>query len=163
MCGPVATTKTRPSESQSPFGSARSQLLRIRRPPALRIMNRLTQPPDSRRLPRQQTAVFVGASVSEHKDRHTSRLRLGQVADGQFGQGLTTETAAAGFSPDLKPFRAHVTVARKVAQARRGIDMRKVLWSFDAFALVESRTLPEGPVYSVVESFVLGSTEKVRT
>ena len=76
---------------------------------------------------------------------------------------LTTETAAAGFSPDLKPFRAHVTVARKVARAPRPILMRTVLWSFDAFALVESRTLAEGPVYSVVESFVLGSAEKVRT
>jgi 2'-5' RNA ligase len=76
---------------------------------------------------------------------------------------LTTATVAAGFSPDLKPFRAHVTVARKVPQAPRVIDMRKVLWRFDAFAMVESRTLPEGPVYSVVESFVLGSAEKVRT
>jgi 2'-5' RNA ligase len=41
--------------------------------------------------------------------------------------------------------------------------MRRVLWSFDAFALVESRTLAEGPVYSVVESYVLGGAEKVRT
>jgi 2'-5' RNA ligase len=76
---------------------------------------------------------------------------------------LTADTAAGGFSPDLKPFRAHVTVARKVARAPRTFDMHKVLWSFDAFALVESRTLPEGPVYSVVELFVLGSAEKVRT
>jgi len=76
---------------------------------------------------------------------------------------LTTETAAAGFSPDLKPFRAHVTVARKVARAPRAIGMREVLWSFDAFALVESRTLAEGPVYSVVESYVLGEAQRVRT
>jgi 2'-5' RNA ligase len=80
----------------------------------------------------------------------------------QLARILTTQTAAAGFSPDLKPFRAHVTVARKVPRAPRAIEMHKVLWSFDAFALVESRTLPEGPVYSVVESFVLGSAEKVR-
>jgi len=76
---------------------------------------------------------------------------------------LCTETAAAGFSPDLKPFRVHVTVARKVARPPRPGVMRKVEWSFDAFALVESRTLPEGPVYSVVESYVLGGAEKVRT
>lgn len=76
---------------------------------------------------------------------------------------LTTETAAAGFSPDLKPFRAHVTVARKVARVPHELGMRRVLWSFDAFALVESRTLAEGPVYSVVESYVLGGAEKVRT
>ena len=76
---------------------------------------------------------------------------------------LTTETAAAGFSPDLKPFRAHVTVARKVARAPRAIGMREVPWSFDAFALVESRTLAEGPVYSVVESYVLDDAQRVRT
>ena len=76
-------------------------------------------------------------------------------------QVLVAEAAAAGFSPDLKPFRAHVTVARKVARAARSSEMRRVLWSFDAFALIESRTLPGGPVYSVVESFVLGSAEKV--
>ena len=83
------------------------------------------------------------------------------VAD--FARILTTETAAAGFSPDLKPFRAHVTVARKVARAPRAIGMREVLWSFDAFALVESRTLAEGPVYSVVESYVLDDAQRVRT
>ena len=76
---------------------------------------------------------------------------------------LSTETAAAGFSPDLKPFRVHVTVARKVARPPRQDVMREVQWSFDAFALIESRTLPEGPVYSVVESYLLGGGEKVRT
>ena len=76
---------------------------------------------------------------------------------------LSTETAAAGFSPDLKPFRVHVTVARKVARLPRPDVMREVQWSFDAFALIESRTLPEGPVYSVVESYLLGGAEKVRT
>ena len=76
---------------------------------------------------------------------------------------LSTETAAAGFSPDLKPFRVHVTVARKVARPPRPGVIREVQWSFDAFALIESRTLPEGPVYSVVEPYLLGGGEKVRT
>ena len=76
---------------------------------------------------------------------------------------LSSEAAAAGFDPDLKPFRAHVTVARKVAHAPRASAPRPVAWSFTQFALVESRTLAEGPVYSVVESFVLASSEKLRT
>jgi len=76
---------------------------------------------------------------------------------------LSTAAAAAGFSPDLKPFRLHVTLARKVARLPRSSAMRRVEWSFEAFALIESRTLPEGPVYSVVESYVLGGSEKVRT
>ncbi len=80
---------------------------------------------------------------------------------GVLARTLVSETAAAGFSPDLKPFRAHVTVARKVCSAPRSSEMGGVLWSFDSFALIASRTLPERPVYSVVESYLLGSAEKV--
>jgi len=74
---------------------------------------------------------------------------------------LKSETAAAGFSPDLKPFRAHVTVARKVAQAPSELALQPVLWRFDAFALIESRTDPAGPIYSVIESYLLVKAEKV--
>jgi len=81
----------------------------------------------------------------------------------QLACALTTTAVAAGFSPDLKPFHAHVTVARKVARAPQLRDMPEVRWRFDSFALLESRTLPEGPVYSVVGSYLLGSAEKVRT
>jgi RNA 2',3'-cyclic 3'-phosphodiesterase len=77
-------------------------------------------------------------------------------------KALAVETAAAGFSPDLKPFRPHVTVARKVARAARSSAMRPVEWRFDSFALIESRTLETGPVYSVVESYALGGSEKLR-
>jgi RNA 2',3'-cyclic 3'-phosphodiesterase len=82
---------------------------------------------------------------------------------GQLARALTSASGAAGFSPDLKPFRAHVTVARKVARAPRPNEMREVRWSFDSFALLESRTLPAGPVYSVLGSYLLGSAEKVST
>ena len=76
---------------------------------------------------------------------------------------LVRETVAAGFTPDLKPFRAHVTVARKVAHAPRESAMHAVPWSFAQFALLESRTLASGPVYSVVDSYLLGEAEKLRT
>jgi 2'-5' RNA ligase len=81
----------------------------------------------------------------------------------QLASTLTTTSVAAGFSPDLKPFRAHVTVARKVASAPHLGEMREVRWRFDSFVLLESRTLTAGPVYSVVGSYLLGSAEKVRT
>ena len=73
---------------------------------------------------------------------------------------LKNETVAAGFSPDLKPFRAHVTVARKVAHAPSALALQAVLWRFDAFALIENRTDPAGPVYSVIESYLLVKAEK---
>jgi 2'-5' RNA ligase len=75
---------------------------------------------------------------------------------------LKSETAAAGFSPDLKPFRAHLTVARKVAHAPSALALQPVLWRFDAFALIESHTHPAGPVYSVIESYLLVKAEKAR-
>jgi RNA 2',3'-cyclic 3'-phosphodiesterase len=75
---------------------------------------------------------------------------------------LVSESAAAGFSPDLKPFRAHVTVARKVTRAPDGARMHEVPWMFAGFELLESRTLASGPVYSVLESHLLVSAEKMR-
>ena len=73
---------------------------------------------------------------------------------------LKSETQAAGFTPDLKPFHAHVTVARKVAHAHPAQPLPPILWSTDAFALIESRTEPAGPVYSVIESYLLAKAEK---
>ena len=86
--------------------------------------------------------------------------RVGALAGAPaLAESLKGETTARGFSPDLKPFHAHVTVARKVAQAPAAQPLRPVPWTFDAFALIESRTEPTGPVYSVIESYLLGKTE----
>lgn len=78
-------------------------------------------------------------------------------------RALGERCAAAGFSPDLKPFRAHVTLARKVLKAQPDERIGPVRWEFDTFALVESRTLAAGPLYSVVESYALVNAQKVRT
>jgi 2'-5' RNA ligase len=55
-----------------------------------------------------------------------------------------------GFSPDLKPFRAHATVARKVKRAPRALHIEPVRWSFDSVHLVESKTGPTGSIYRIV-------------
>jgi RNA 2',3'-cyclic 3'-phosphodiesterase len=73
---------------------------------------------------------------------------------------LIEQTSAAGFRPDLKPFRSHVTVARKVVHAPARGERFAVEWDFGAFALIDSRTEPAGPVYSVVESYLLAKKEK---
>lgn len=72
---------------------------------------------------------------------------------------LKDAAAAAGFAPDLKPFRTHVTLARKVAHAPPERTLHPTLWRFDGFALVDSRTESEGPVYSVLESYPLVKAE----
>ena len=74
---------------------------------------------------------------------------------------LQEASRAAGFNPDLKPFRAHVTVARKVMRATAPAVLRPLVWEFSAFALISSRTEAAGPVYSVVESYLLAKTQKV--
>jgi len=81
--------------------------------------------------------------------------------------------ARRGFAPDLKPFRPHVTVARKVSRPGSITSMPLVAWSFTEIALIESRTRAprhlesraglseQSPLYSVVESFPLcGGTTK---
>ena len=74
--------------------------------------------------------------------------------------GLQDATAAIGFSPDRKPFQAHVTLARKVLRPGPWPPLRPVTWQFDAYALIDSRTAPSGPIYSVIDSYPL-VTDKV--
>jgi 2'-5' RNA ligase len=69
---------------------------------------------------------------------------------------LKAHLTDAGFAPDLKPFRAHITLARKVPLGNHEHSMRSVLWGFAEFALVDSRTEPTGSVYTVLQSFQLG-------
>ena len=79
----------------------------------------------------------------------------------RLASALQDASAAAGFNPDLKPFRAHVTVARKVMRATVPVELRPLVWEFSAFALISSRTEPAGPVYSVVQSYPLVKTQKM--
>ena len=75
---------------------------------------------------------------------------------------LQEAAAALGLSPDRKPFQAHVTLARKVVRPGALLQLRPVVWRFEAFALIDSRTEPSGPVYSVIDSYPLVSTDKAR-
>ena len=75
---------------------------------------------------------------------------------------LQEAAAALGLSPDRKPFQAHVTLARKVVRAGALLKLRPVVWRFDAFALIDSRTDPSGPVYSVIDSYPLVTMDKAR-
>jgi RNA 2',3'-cyclic 3'-phosphodiesterase len=71
-------------------------------------------------------------------------------------RGLQALLTEGGFAPDLKPFRPHVTVVRKVSRPGCA-KMHRVVWRFTELALIESRTLAEGALYSVVESYALCS------
>lgn len=77
-------------------------------------------------------------------------------------QALKDASVAGRFSPDLKPFRAHVTVARKIPRCPLLQLLSPVTWHLEAFALIASRTEAAGPVYSVVETYPLVKMQKVR-
>jgi 2'-5' RNA ligase len=68
---------------------------------------------------------------------------------------LRKETGEGGFSPDARPLREHVTLARKVVHPTAARDMPGVAWKAARFALVASRPGVTGSVYSVVESYGL--------
>lgn len=83
-------------------------------------------------------------------------------------RNLQDRLAACGFAPDLKgslsvgvsvprQFRPHVTVARKVHRPPGVMEMQPVIWGFGDLVLVESKTLPEGSVYTVLETIRLSS------
>jgi 2'-5' RNA ligase len=76
-------------------------------------------------------------------------------------QRLAEAAIAAGFAPDIKPFRAHLTLARKVdaAEAAR-IEWPRALSPAmtvrcDRFVLMQSRREEGGSIYSALESWVL--------
>ncbi len=72
-----------------------------------------------------------------------------------FAEHLKASLSSAGFTPDLKPFRLHVTLARQVRGCPSDPRMTSVRWAFSDFALVESHTHPSGSLYSVLESWPL--------
>ncbi len=74
---------------------------------------------------------------------------------------LARAVTAAGFSPDIKPFRPHLTLVRKDDRVRaREIECPRQLSAelrvrSEAFVLLQSRRGASGSVYSVVESLPL--------
>jgi len=76
-------------------------------------------------------------------------------AAAELAKQLQKLTLEAGFSPDIKPFRQHVTLARKVQHSTQAGPLQGLTWTLNGFALVASRTDSAGPLYSVVESYSL--------
>jgi RNA 2',3'-cyclic 3'-phosphodiesterase len=101
-----------------------------------------------RRLEHWRAAELLCALPDEPEPRTAALAR-----------GLQQLLTRSGFAPDLKPFRPHVTVVRKVVRSGPLGKMHPVLWRFTELTLIESRTLPQGALYSVVESHALCGSE----
>jgi 2'-5' RNA ligase len=74
---------------------------------------------------------------------------------------LGEAAVAAGFAPDIKPFRAHLTLARKIASAQVATVplplplVPPMVMSADKFVLMSSRREGEISIYSAVDSWAL--------
>ena len=76
-------------------------------------------------------------------------------------EALRNALVTAGFTPDIKPMRAHLTLARKI----RAVDAEKISWPrnfspgfvvrCEKFVLMESSRGEQGSIYSVLESWPL--------
>jgi RNA 2',3'-cyclic 3'-phosphodiesterase len=132
----------------------------------------------SARIPElQRTAREQAARLAQKGPVTLTFARLAHWKEAQILCALTDEapiaralavalqeaTASIGLSPDRKPFQPHVTLARKVARTFAVLRLRPVVWGFDAFALIDSRTEPSGPVYSVLDSYPLVAGDKARS
>jgi len=84
----------------------------------------------------------------------SERLPSAQAA--RIAEMLAERLSAAGFAPDRKPWRPHVTVARKVLRGAMQ-NPERWEWSFREFALIDSHTGPAGSVYRCRARFALGS------
>jgi len=72
-----------------------------------------------------------------------------ELRDGAIGCGLQM---------DMRPYRAHMTLMRKVARARVDMTIRPFHWHASSFTLVKSVTYQEGVKYEVIREWPLSGS-----
>lgn len=70
-------------------------------------------------------------------------------------RGLHADLTRCAVRLDERPFRPHVTIARKVSQAPVLQAMSEITWTARAFQLALSVSAPGGAIYTVVDSWPL--------
>lgn len=70
---------------------------------------------------------------------------------------LNRRLAACGFAPETRPFRAHITLARKFpGPLPAGQPVEPISWSISQFALIESTNHEDGSRYQVLNRWPIG-------
>ncbi|HEB93396.1 MAG TPA: RNA 2',3'-cyclic phosphodiesterase [Gammaproteobacteria bacterium] len=120
---------------------------------------------------RQRACVEAMAGVIQcppfelhlHRSGYWPRSRVLWIAPAEMPGALITLAAdlhagavGCGLKLDTRPYRAHVTLMRKLAQPARNANCPPLIWSVDRFVLVRFRTLPQGVKYEVLREWVLG-------
>jgi RNA 2',3'-cyclic 3'-phosphodiesterase len=71
---------------------------------------------------------------------------------------LRDALANAGFPVDARPFRPHVTLARRCVQPQPRAGCPAIRWRVDRLCLMGSQLRPEGPIYSELAAWPLKFT-----
>lgn len=79
------------------------------------------------------------------------------AAAAQLAAGLAARLAEGGLSIESRPWRPHVTVARKVTGPVDGSALAPVRWPVTGLALVESLAGPDGVRYEIVRRWPLAA------
>ena len=74
-------------------------------------------------------------------------------------EGLRASLAAAGLPTETRPYRPHLTLARKVKRFDTRPDVEPLLWRADSITLVESRSDALGSRYEPLGSWPLGAVD----
>lgn len=70
---------------------------------------------------------------------------------------LNTALVACGYQPEQRPYQAHVTLTRKAQAPPRRRAIPPIVWTADAFCLVESVSEERGSVYRILATWPLRS------
>lgn len=72
-------------------------------------------------------------------------------------QSLRSELVARGFQAEQRPFKAHLTLARKVRHPPPTVALEPLVWPAREFSLVESTTDPAGSRYQRLATWTIGA------
>jgi len=73
----------------------------------------------------------------------------------QLVRDLNAALVACDYQPEVRPYHAHLTLARKISESVDSIPFQPLEWSVADFVLVESLTHPEGVEYRVLKRWGL--------
>lgn len=79
------------------------------------------------------------------------------TALGQLLKRLQRALEPIDFAPESRPYRPHVTLARKVRRATAQALPEPICWRVDRFALVSSTQVSDPPRYRVLRTWPLGN------
>jgi 2'-5' RNA ligase len=99
--------------------------------------------------------VFDGIEFWPKPQVLVAVCRRQEPSAGALARVLWARLTPLGLAADLRPLRAHVTLARKVRQPQHGLSLQPVRWPVREIALVQSVTDPGGARYDVLDRWPL--------